>query len=92
MTATSLEGVEKERSGRVFFVEPPEPEGPYRRQDDGEGFVELDFAVAELAGVEEAVEVEVGEEEEGNSADEEEAGADPFELVGAFWEEGVDEE
>ena len=53
--------------------------------------MELDFAVAELAEIGEAVEIEIGEEE-AETADEEETGADPFEFVGLGGEEGVGEE
>lgn len=73
-----------------MFAEAIEAGGADSRQDDGEGFVELDFAIAQLAKIGEFVEIKIGEEEEEYSAQEQERGADPFKFVGSFGKEGMD--
>ena len=57
--------------------------------DGGEGFVEHDFAVAPLAGVGEAVEIEVGKEEKEDAAGAEEgSGTIQLQLCFCAWGRG----
>ena len=53
--------------------------------------MKLDLAVAELADIGQAVEIEIGEEKQADSAQEEDCGSDPFQSVGSFGKQGVGE-
>ena len=59
------------RGGVLMHITPansPQSHGPDGRQNDGKSFVQLNLAVAKLARIEKAIEIQIGKEEERDSA------------------------